>query len=125
MSSKLHVILILLGVLGSIHAAETEPLETMQGDDLAPLNIQEIPQNCWTDFFYEHPTISKIERIPTSEALVTPTCKYFYWPDFGHEQLFHLTNDPREQNDLTQNSEYNGKLEVMRARFNELKKAAR
>ncbi len=43
-----------------------------------------------TEFFYEHAIIHSIDFIPSSEALVRKDWKYFYWPDFKHEQLFDL-----------------------------------
>lgn len=49
--------------------------------------------------------------------------KYMYWPNFQYEQLFDLTEDPGEINDLFQSEipEHKAKLEEMRKRFNELK----
>mmetsp|Transcript_39636 Transcript_39636/g.119027 ORF Transcript_39636/g.119027 Transcript_39636/m.119027 type:complete len:253 (-) Transcript_39636:497-1255(-) len=53
-----------------------------------------------TEFFYEHPVIIFMHYIPSSEALVRKDYKYFYWPDFGVEQLFHVSEDPMEEGDL-------------------------
>jgi arylsulfatase len=64
--------------------------------------------------------------IPASEALVRKDYKYFYWPDFNYEQLFDLTNDPGEVNDLfnSENPLHRQKLNEMRGRFDELKRMA-
>jgi arylsulfatase A-like enzyme len=105
-------------------AAGISPPKHMQGNDLAPLYVGSEVIDWRTDFFYEHPTISNIERIPSSEALVSKDWKYFYWPDYDHEQLFDLRVDPREQNDLAKIPDYQAQLIEMRQRFNELKTKA-
>lgn len=96
----------------------------MQGRDLAPLYLQAEAQNWRTDFFYEHAIIRDVSFIPSSEALVSKEWKYNYWPDFKHEELFHLTDDPLEENDLSKNSEFRAQLDMMRERFAELKQQA-
>jgi hypothetical protein len=48
-----------------------------------------------------------------------------FWPDFGLEQLFHLAADPREERDLAGDPARAGQLSGLRARFQELKAAAR
>ncbi|MFN7459719.1 MAG: hypothetical protein ACK5RZ_00420, partial [Akkermansiaceae bacterium] len=85
-----------------------------------------------TEFFYEHPsirsedpTIESKDFIPASEALVRKDWKYFYWPDFKTEQLFHILEDPREENDLANDPQFREKLTEMRTRFRELKEAAK
>jgi len=86
-----------------------------------------------SEFFYEHPIISHKEYIPSSEALVRKDYKYFYWPDYKVEQLFHLAEDPGEDFDLLDTrrdgggvgnltDEQLGVLTDMRRRFAELKK---
>lgn len=98
--------------------------ERMQGVDMAQLYLGG-PRPEWrTEFFYEHPIFAN-GRIPPSEALVRTDWKYFYWPDHDVEQLFHLERDPGEQNDLANNPEYAERLAEMRARFQELKEAAK
>jgi arylsulfatase len=94
---------------------------TMQGRDVAPLYLS-ADKPAWRDeFFYEHAPIGKVERIPASEALVRKDWKYFYWPDFKVEQLFHVAADPFEENDLVKDPEHAARLAEMRARFAELK----
>jgi hypothetical protein len=51
--------------------------------------------------------------------------KYFYWPDFSTEQLFDLDTDPVEENDRIADPSQTARLAEMRARFAELKAAAR
>jgi len=51
--------------------------------------------------------------------------KYLYWPDFNVEQLFDLVNDPLEENDIIGDPKRARILTEMRARFAELKTAAR
>ena len=97
----------------------------MQGEDLSSLYLA-VKKKVWRDeFFYEHPMIKSTDFIPASEALVRKDWKYFYWPEFEREQLFDLTNDPIEEIDLASDPAYAHKLSEMRARFAELKAAAR
>ena len=84
-------------------------------------------EHTWrTEFFYEHPMHSNPSYIPASEALVRKDYKYFYWPFFKYEQLFDLTSDPGELNDLfnSTNPVHQEKLNEMRKRFVELKMMA-
>ncbi|MEM6981180.1 MAG: sulfatase/phosphatase domain-containing protein, partial [Planctomycetota bacterium] len=99
--------------------------ETMQGRDLSPLWLGDTPDDWRTDFFYEHPVIRSSDFIPASEALVEKEWKYFYWPDFDREQLFHLATDPREESDLVDDPMHQDRLLAMRKRFQELKADAK
>jgi arylsulfatase A-like enzyme len=96
----------------------------MQGRDIAPLYLAEDKPAWRNEFFYEHPTLNNPDFIPASEALVRKDWKYFYWPEHKVEQLFDLTNDPREENDLAADPSHAERLAEMRKRFNELKAAA-
>lgn len=98
---------------------------TMQGRDLSPLYLAEQKPAWRTEFFYEHATIKNTSFIPSSEALVRKDAKYFYWPDFKQEQLFDLKADPIEERDLIADPAQAARLAEMRARFAELKAAAR
>lgn len=91
--------------------------ETMQGRDLEALYSGKMVTDWRQEFFYEHPTLRNENFIPSSEALVRKEWKYFYWPNFGREQLFHITNDPDEENDVVGDEAYTEVLEEMRARF--------
>jgi arylsulfatase A-like enzyme len=97
----------------------------MQGRDIAPLYLAEAAPDWRTEFFYEHPIIRRADFIPASQALVRKDWKYFYWPEHKLEQLFDLTNDPGEQNDLAKDPAHATRLAEMRARFAELKAAAK
>ena len=46
------------------------------------------------------------------------------WPDFETEQLFHLSADPLEENDVVRDPAQAKQLAEMRTRFAELKAAA-
>ncbi|MCX6876126.1 MAG: sulfatase [Verrucomicrobia bacterium] len=98
---------------------------TMQGRDLAPLYLLANKPAWRTEFFYEHAMLQSKDFIPASEALVRKDWKYFYWPDFGLEQLFHIAADPGEENDLARDPAQAARMAEMRARFAELKAAAR
>ena len=97
----------------------------MQGVDFAPLYLAATKPAWRTEYFAEHATIRDVKFIPSSEALVRKEWKYFYWPDFKQEQLFHLTADPMEEQDLAGDPASKDQLEEMRQRFAELKAAAR
>lgn len=97
----------------------------MQGQDLSPLYLAAQKPAWRTEFFYEHGTIKDISFIPSSQALVRKDWKYFYWPDYKREQLFDLTADPHEENDLIADPAQAARLAEMRQRFAELKAAAR
>ena len=97
---------------------------TMQGRDFAPLYLasQKPDWRNWrTEFFYEHATIRNKEFIPASQALVTKEWKYFLWPEFGREQLFHLSLDPMEETDLASDPAHTNQLATLRERFNRMK----
>ena len=99
--------------------------KTMQGRDLAPLYLAAQKPEWRAEFFYEHATIRNISYIPSSQALVRKDWKYFYWPDFNTEQLFHVSADPMEENDLIADPAQKERLAEMRQRFAELKASAR
>lgn len=98
---------------------------TMQGGDFAPLYLAAAKPAWRTEYFYEHAIIRSVDFIPASEALVRKDWKYFYWPDFKVEQLFHVAADPLEESDLVSDPAQATRLTEMRARFAELKAAAR
>jgi arylsulfatase A-like enzyme len=97
----------------------------MQGRDLAPLYLAPRPPAWRTEFFYEHATIRNRDFIPASEALVRSEIKYLLWPEFNFEELFDLKTDPAETANVAGDPAYAARLAEMRARFLELKAAAR
>ncbi len=75
----------------------------MMGRDMSTLWLNqkdEKPSSWRTEFFYEHPASFAKDFIPASEALVRKDYKYFYWPQYEYEQLFHIPTDPHEEYDL-------------------------
>lgn len=99
----------------------------MQGRDLASRYLPGSDAGgAWrTEFFYEHPTITSIERIPSSKAVVRKDIKYVVWPDFGREQLFDLAKDPQETTDVINDPAYGGRLAELRERCARLEAEAR
>jgi arylsulfatase A-like enzyme len=97
----------------------------MQGRDLSPLYLSKEKPEWRSEFFYEHAIIKNKSFIPASEALVGKDWKFMHWPDFGRDQLFDLKADPFEENDLAEDPAHKDRLAEMRARFAELKAAAR
>lgn len=96
----------------------------MQGRDFSPLYRAAEKPGWRTEFFYEHAIIKNKDFIPASQALVRKDWKYMLWPDFETEQLFHLSADPLEENDLARDPAQAKQLAEMRTRFAELKAAA-
>jgi arylsulfatase len=94
---------------------------SMQGRDIAPLYLLDRVEDWRNEFFYEHPTLNNKDFIPASEALVRKDWKYFFWPEHGVEQLFHIKEDPLEEHDLAKDPAQKDRLIAMRARFNILK----
>ena len=96
----------------------------MQGHDFAPLYLAENKPEWRAEFFYEHAQAAG-GRIPANEALVRRDAKFMFWPEANYEQLFDLTADPREENDLVRDPAHAARLKEMRSRFAELKAAAK
>ena len=74
--------------------------DVMQGRDLAPLYLSRTPPAWRDEFFYEHPTITSRDRIPSSQGVIRQDWKYVTWPEFQYEQLFDLRKDPQEFRNL-------------------------
>ena len=108
-----------------LSAAGIKSPSQMQGNDFSPLYLATNPPEWRSEFFYEHAMLKNKQFIPASQALVQKDWKYFYWPEFDREQLFDLRADPREENDLAAGPAQASRLKEMRARFAELKSAAR
>jgi arylsulfatase len=91
--------------------------EAMQGEDLAPLYLADETPPWRDEFFYEHPTISSRDRIPSSQGVIRRDFKYVYWPEWEHDQLFDLEKDPQEKINLVEHDDYRQTLEHMRNKF--------
>ena len=108
-----------------ISAASSAVPEVMQGVDLARLYLDRPPADWRDEFFYEHPTITSPDRIPSSTAVVRRDWKYVLWPEFGHEQLFDLRADPGELVNLALDRAHAGQRDVFRRRLVEWQARAR
>ncbi|GKY91844.1 hypothetical protein MPSEU_000156000 [Mayamaea pseudoterrestris] len=91
-------------------AAGIQPPSFMQGRDISQLylNATEATKTWRQDFFYEwnqgEPQNAtghgRDDTIPAVFALVGKEYKYFYWPAAAYEQLFNISQDPWEENDV-------------------------
>lgn len=106
-------------------ATNTEIPAGMQGRDLSPLYLSKTPADWRTEFFYEHAVIRNVDFIPSSQALIRKEWKYIIWPDFQHEELFHLAEDALEERNLAAAKAHQETLAALRRRFAELKAAAK
>ena len=90
-----------LDVAPTLVAAAGLPVPSvMQGRDLSPLYLNTKTPDWRDEFFYEHPTVTNKDRIPSSQAVIQKRWKYIEWPEFDYRQLFDLRNDPGEIRNL-------------------------
>jgi arylsulfatase A-like enzyme len=108
-----------------LSAVGIEAPHSMQGSDISSLYLEDEKPEWRQEFFYEHPMFKSTDFIPASEALVRKDWKYFYWPEFDREQLFHIAEDPIEEVDLASDPAHAKTLLEMRERFAELKQHAK
>lgn len=83
------------------------------------------------DFFYEWTQGSPLDgnghnhytHIPAVFALIRKDYKYFYWPQVGYEQVFHVAEDPYEERDIFNSTLRSDPavLDELRARYAHLK----
>nr|WP_265594799.1 sulfatase [Haloferula sp. BvORR071] len=93
-------------------AAGAKVPETMQGKDISPLYAG---GGEWREgFYYEHPTITSKERIPSSQAWVTKEAKFILWPEYGVEEFFDLRKDPGEVENRIGDEEWKDEIGKMR-----------
>ena len=105
-----------IDIAPTVIAAAGRPIPAaVQGQDVSPLYLA-ATRPAWRDeFFYEHPTITSRDRIPSSRGVIRRDWKYVFWPEFDHEQLFNLNNDPEEVRNLAADPTFRGDLMKMRA----------
>lgn len=114
-----------IDVAPSIVTAAGVPVpQLMQGSDFSPLYLSDKPVPWRQEFFYEHPFVTNESRIPSSEALITHSDKYIWWPFYKYEEYFDLKADPFEKHNAIGDPEYAGRIKDMKQRFNELKQLA-
>jgi len=106
----------------------TDENNGMQGRDVAELYLNNdgsstsTSTSAWrNEFYYEHPFINKEGFIPSSRALVRKNYKYFSWPQHKTNQLFDVSTDPYEENDLAADAGYAGIMKEMGTRLEELR----
>ena len=108
-----------------VSAAGVAVPERMQGKDLSPLYLAGRAPAWRDEFFYEHPTITSRDRIPSSQAVVRRDWKYISWPEFDYEQLFDLKKDEQEVTNLADRPAYAARRAEMRQKLEEWRTRAR
>lgn len=107
-----------LDIAPTVMAAAGRPVPApVQGQDLSPLYLANTPPAWRDEFFYEHPTITSRDRIPSSQGVMRRDWKYVFWPEFDHEQLFNLKADPDEVRNLVDDQASHSQLGAMRVRL--------
>lgn len=115
-----------LDVAPTVIAAAGLPVPAgIQGRDLSPLYTGPGLPDWREEFFYEHPTITSRDRIPTSWAVVRKDVKYIYWPEFEYEQLFDLARDPTELQNLAGQPDQASLQSELRIHLTRLRERAR
>lgn len=98
----------------------------MQGRDCAPLYLPRDKFAPWrTEFFYEHDTVGNKHRIPSSQSVVRKDVKFTHWPEWDHEELYDLTQDPQEQDNLISDPKHQAQGIALRKHLAELAKQAK
>jgi arylsulfatase len=109
-----------------VSAAGLPVPDAMQGRDLSALYMGGGRAPQWRDeFFYEHPTITSRDRIPSSQGVIRRDWKYVSFPEFDYEQLFNLKEDPQEVRNLAADAAYADQRVKMRQKLDEWRQRAR
>lgn len=109
-----------IDVAPTVVAAAGVPVpDAMQGRDISALYLAPTPPAWRDEFFYEHPTITSRDRIPSSHAVVTREWKYVSWPEWNYEQLFDLKHDPQEVRNLALETTGAERRDAMRQKLTE------
>ena len=100
--------------------AKVDAPKTWHGKSLLPLiEAKELNTKERDTILIEH--IWDFDRIAASEGVRTKNWKYFrYVNDKSIEELYHLKNDPKEVNNLSNNPEYKSVLNALRKKCNSL-----
>ena len=90
--------------------------QSWQGVNLAGYTKAASPAKSRVDFLCEH--LWKVDIIPSSEGFRTKKWKYFrYREDLKHEELYDLSKDPLEKNNLVNETKYKSVLMDMRQKM--------
>ncbi|MEX2639276.1 MAG: sulfatase [Balneolales bacterium] len=108
-----------------VAAAGLEVPGGMQGRDPAPLYLSGAAHGWRDEFFYEHPTITDKNRIPSSQAVVRRDLKYVHWPEWDYQQLFDLRRDPGERQNLIGEPDYRQQQQRMEEKFRQWRQRVR
>ncbi len=115
-----------IDIAPTIVAAAGLPVpQVMQGEDLSPLYLRARPPAWRDEFFYEHPTITSRDRIPSSQGVIGRDWKYIEWPEFDYQQLFDMKADPGELRNLAGTAPHASRQAGFRQRLDAWRQRAR
>lgn len=94
---------------------------SMQGVNLIDMLQGNIPER--DKFFYQHYFLGS-PHIPQEEGVVTRRFKYMKFIEHDYEELFDITDDPHETDNLAKNKKYRATLRVMRKEYKKMRPAS-
>ena len=110
-----------------VSAAKIPIPDSMQGRDMSQLYLNPRSDSWWRKEFYYEWFSGDPLGLPKSLAYVRKDAKYIIYPEYSYEELFRLSVDPYEENNIyNQTSLQTTKnlLEEVRGRFEMVKSAA-
>jgi arylsulfatase A-like enzyme len=104
--------------------AGVRPPADMQGIDLAKMVSVKDTSLHRRHFFYEHSFMGS-PGIPKVEGVVSRELKYMKFIEHNYEELYDLKTDRFEKRNVAAEDAYRDELEMLRARYSELKEAVK
>lgn len=106
----------ILGMAGLPVPTHMQGTDLMRSMDINPKSSE----SHRLDFFYEH-TFMGSPGIPKVEGVVSREMKYMKFIEHGYEELYDLTADPLEKNNLARDTTRQKQIDKLRNRYQELK----
>jgi arylsulfatase len=108
-----------------VAAVGLTPPAAMQGRDLAEAYASRKGPRWREEFFYEHPTVTSRDRIPSSQGVIRRDWKYVIYPEWAYEQLFDLKTDPSEVANVIDDPAHAKRASAMREKAESWRRSVR